>query len=62
MNDGDTSVEPVAVVIPGPLHVYTGVPAPVVPDVAVRVIIPPTQKGLLAEEIRPVSVGCAVTL
>ena len=59
VNDGDTLDEPVVAVMPGPLHVYVGVPAPPA-VVAVSVITPPEQNGLVADELRAVIAGCAV--
>ena len=59
VNDGDTLEEPVVADMPGPLHVYTGAPAPP-PIVAVRVITPPEQNGLLELEVIAVTDGCAL--
>ena len=62
VKDGDTRPEPVVVAIPGPVQVYTGVPAPMLPAVAVRVIEPPTQNGFVADDVNAVNVGCGVIL
>ena len=62
VNVGETSVEPVVVGISGPDHVYTGVPAPPPPDVAVSVIVAPRQNAGVADELSDERFGCAVTV
>ena len=47
--------------ISGPVNVYVALPAPPT-EVAVSVIIPPAQNGLLAVELSALSVGCAPTV
>ena len=59
--NGDVLVELVVVAIPGPLHVYVGVPAPPV-DVAVSVIAPPEQNGFVALELSALKDACASTV
>ena len=57
--DGDTSDEPVVVVISGPVQVYKGVPAPP-EEVVVSVITAPVQKGFVADDTSAEASGCAV--
>ena len=59
MISGDTFEDPVVVAISGPVHVYSGVPAP--PDpVVVSVIDAPVQNGFVAEDTSADACGCAV--
>ena len=51
----------VVAAISGPVNVYVGFPAPPV-EVAVNVMIPPVQNGLLAEETNDDTDGSAVSV
>ena len=57
VNEGETSDKPVVVAISGPDHVYTGVPAPPPPDVAVSVIVAPRQNAEVADELSEERLG-----
>jgi hypothetical protein len=61
VNVGETFVALVVAAISGPLHAYTGEPVPPA-EVAVSVIAPPEQNGLVADPVNNETEGCATTV